>query len=277
MRLRDAIALAAGRLAAGSDTPRLDAELLAAHALGVTREVLLLGRLDDPEPEEFEALVSRRAAGEPLAYITGTRDFWTISLNVGPGVLIPRPDSETLIEEALRYFGAAGPQRVIDLGTGSGALLLAALDQWPQARGLGVDASAAALAIASANAARLGMAGRAAFQLGDWGAGIDAHFDLLLCNPPYIERDARLQRDVIEHEPASALFAGADGLDDYRRLAPQVAGLVAPGGLALFEIGHGQGAAASALFVAEGLAPRLLRDLAGRERCLAIEIPLGYP
>lgn len=275
MRLRDAIATAAERLAAGSDTPRLDAELLAAHALGVSREALLLGRLDDAVPVGFAALVGRRAAGEPLAYITGTRDFWTISLAVAPGVLIPRPDSETLIEEAVRYFGEAGPERVLDLGTGSGALLLAALDQWPRATGLGVDASQTALDIAAANATRLGMAWRAAFRQGDWGAGLGEHFDIILCNPPYIESDAVLPRDVAAHEPASALYAGPDGLDDYRRLAPQVRGLLAPGGIALFEIGHLQGAAVSALLAAEGFAPRVLRDLGNRDRCVAVEIPLG--
>ncbi len=275
MKLRDAIAAAADRLAAGSDTARLDAELLAAHALGISREALLLGRLDAAAPKGLEALVARREGGEPLAYITGSRDFWTISLRVSPGVLIPRPDSETLIEEAVRHFGVAGPQRVLDLGTGSGALLLAALDQWPDATGLGIDASQDALDIATANAARLGMAGRATFRLGDWGAGLAERFDLILCNPPYIESDAVLPRDVAAHEPASALFAGADGLDDYRRLAPQVRGLLAPGGVALFEIGHLQGAAVSALLAAEGFAPRVLCDLGNRDRCVAIEIPLG--
>lgn len=277
MTLRDAIAAAAERLAAGSETPRLDAELLAAHALGVSREALLLGRLDDPSPADLEALVARRGAGEPLAYITGTRDFWSISLNVAPGVLIPRPDSETLIEAAVQHFGTAGPRRVLDLGTGSGALLLAALDQWPEASGMGIDASPAALEIAAGNAARLGMADRARLMQGDWGEGLEGRFDLILCNPPYIECDAELPRDVAEHEPATALFAGPDGLDDYRRLAPQVRGLLAPGGIALFEIGHMQGRAVSALLAAEGFAPRLLRDLAGRDRCVAVEIPLGYP
>ena len=123
-----------------SDTPRLDAELLMAHALGVSREAMLLDALDTPAPADFEEFLIRRLAHEPVAYITGTRDFWTISLKIAPGVLIPRPDSETLIEAAVEHFGAASPQTILDLGTGSGALLLAALAQWPRATGLGIDA-----------------------------------------------------------------------------------------------------------------------------------------
>lgn len=271
MTLRNALAAAAGQLAEASDTPRLDAELLAAHALGCTREALLLAGLDGPVPTALAGLLARRLRGEPLAYITGTRDFWTISLAVGPGVLVPRPDSETLIEAAVARFGKAGPATVLDLGTGSGALLLAALDQWPNAQGLGVDRSEAALAIARDNAARLGLSGRAQFRCGDWAAGIDARFDLLLCNPPYIEVGACLPREVAGYEPAGALYAGADGLDDYRRLAPVTAGLLAPAGLALFEIGATQGESAAAIFRAEGFTPRLIRDLGNRDRCLAVD------
>lgn len=274
MTLRNALAAAAKRLAGGSDTARLDAELLAAHALGLSRETMLMGHLDGGVPDVFEALVARRAGGEPLAYITGTRDFWTITLSVAPGVLIPRPDSETLIEAAVAHFGARSPRTVLDLGTGSGALLLAALDQWPEARGLGIDRSEAALAIARDNAARLGMADRADFGIGDWTHGIADIFDLILCNPPYIETGAVLARDVAEHEPGSALFAGADGLDDYRRLAPVIGRLIAPGGIALFEIGATQGEAVSTLMRDCGHAPRLIRDLAGRERCVAINVPI---
>ncbi|WCT75487.1 peptide chain release factor N(5)-glutamine methyltransferase [Sphingomonas naphthae] len=266
-----AIRDAAARLAAASETPRLDAELLMAHALGVSREAILLGGAGDAVPADYAALVARRAGGEPLAYITGRRAFWTIELAVAPGVLIPRPDSETLIEAAVAHFGAAGPARVIDLGTGSGALLLAALDEWPRATGLGVDRSAAALTIATANAARLGLADRAAFQEGDWADGVDERFDLILCNPPYIESDAVLPRDVAEHEPASALFAGADGLDDYRRLAPQIARLLAPGGIGCIEIGAMQGSAVRGLMEAEGLATALKTDLAGHDRCVTVQ------
>ena len=266
-----AIREAAARLAGSSETPRLDAELLMAHALGVSREALLLGAGGDAVPAGFAALVARRAGGEPLAYITGRRAFWTIELAVAPGVLIPRPDSETLIEAAVARFGAAGPARVIDLGTGSGALLLAALDEWPEATGMGVDRSDAALAIAAANAARLGLADRAAFRAGDWADGVAERFDLILCNPPYIETDAVLPRDVAEHEPAGALFAGPEGLDDYRRLAPQIARLLAPGGLGCIEIGATQAAAVTAIMAAQGLATAVHPDLAGHDRCVTVE------
>ena len=161
MKVREALADAAVRLAAVSDTARLDAELLMAHALGVARDDLLLRRLDGEAPAAFEPLVARRRAHEPVAYITGRRAFWTIELSVGPGVLVPRPDSETLIEAAIAHFGARTPARILDLGTGPGTLLLAALDQWPEATGLGVDASEAALAWARRNAIP-----RADFRLG---------------------------------------------------------------------------------------------------------------
>ena len=268
--VRHALSRATTSLSETSDSARLDAELLMAHALGVERGVMLLGWQDMAAPVEFEALVARRAAHEPVAYIIGHRDFWTISLDVGPGVLIPRPDSETLIEAAVDHFGVVGPARVLDLGVGSGALLLAALAQWPKATGLGVDRSAVAVDIASGNAARLGLLGRAAIRLGDWGEGIDERFDLLLCNPPYIEGEAVLPADVADYEPAVALFAGPDGLDDYRRLAPQIARLLAPGGLAAIEIGADQAGAVLALFAAAGLEGAVRRDLAGRDRAIIV-------
>ncbi|MFC3578538.1 peptide chain release factor N(5)-glutamine methyltransferase [Sphingomonas hylomeconis] len=255
-------------LAAASATPRLDAELLMAHALGATREQLLLNRLDDATPAAFAALLARRLAHEPIAYITGSRAFWTIELQVGPGVLIPRPDSETLIEAALAHFTDRPPETILDLGTGPGTLLLAALAEWPAAHGLGIDASEPALAYARRNAAALHMADRARFQIGDWAAGLDARFDLILANPPYIGTVEPLPRDVAEHEPAGALYAGPDGLDDYRRIAPQLRPLLAPGGAAILEIGHMQAPAVTALLAAEGLAVALARDLAGRPRAL---------
>ncbi|MBW6524361.1 peptide chain release factor N(5)-glutamine methyltransferase [Sphingomonas sp. RHCKR47] len=262
--------IAAAQRFAFSATPRLDAELLLAHALGITRERLLLTLDDWSVPAAFDMLVERRAAHEPVAYLTGTRAFWTIDLHVAPGVLVPRADSETLIEAAVAHFaGSPGPRRILDLGTGSGALLLAALDEWPRASGVGVDASAAALAIAQGNAERLGMADRARMVAGDW-QGTGEAFDLVLCNPPYIEVDASLPPEVRDWEPASALFAGADGLDDYRRLAPLLPGQLAPGGVACIEIGYEQGERAAALFRAAGLGVALRRDLAGRDRCLVV-------
>jgi len=274
--IRAALAAATRALGEGPDasgTPRLDAELLMAHALGCARETLLLSRLDDPAPAGFAALLARRLAGEPVAYIVGRRDFWTIDLAVGPGVLIPRPDSETLIEAAVDHFGAKGPASVLDLGTGPGTLLLAALAEWPAARGLGIDVSPVALEQARGNAARLGLAARARFALGDWAHGITGRFDLVLCNPPYVETGARLPRDVADHEPAAALHAGTDGLDAYRRLAPMLGRLIAPGGMAAVEIGAAQAAAVRALLAAEGLAATVRRDLAGRDRCLIVAAP----
>lgn len=261
---------AASRLAAVSDTPRLDAELLMAHALGAARDDLMLRYLDAPAPEAFDALVARRLGHEPVAYITGTRGFWTIDLAVGPGALIPRPDSETLIEAAIEHFGQRAPAAILDLGTGPGTLLLAALDQWPDARGLGVDQSEAALDYARANAARLGMADRTEFRLGDWGAGIDTRFDLILCNPPYIGTEETIGEDVRRFEPASALFAGADGLDDYRILVPQLRGLLAEGGCAVLEIGWTQAEAVSALALDQGFSPRVRNDLGGRPRAVLL-------
>jgi release factor glutamine methyltransferase len=265
-----ALSRAASRLAAASDTPRLDAELLMAEALGADREDLLLRRLQEEVPDAFEPLVERRLAGEPVAYILGRRAFWTIELEVGPGVLVPRPDSETLIEAALEHFGGEGPATILDLGTGPGTLLLAALDQWPRARGVGVDRSEEALDLARCNAERLGLADRAEFRTGDWAEGLSESFDLLLCNPPYVETGAELPTDVSDWEPHEALFAGPQGLDDYRRLAPEVPRLLSPGGIACFEIGAAQEDAVSALFRAEKLAVRTRSDLAGRPRCLIV-------
>ncbi len=266
--LRHALTHATTRIAAFSGSPRLDAELLAAHAMGISRESMLLARLDDPVPPGFAALVERRLAHEPVAYIVGSRAFWTIELTVGPGALVPRADSETLIEAAVAHFGDRSPRHILDLGTGPGTLLLAALDQWPGANGLGVDASESALDYARVNAASLGMQARASFRIGDWASGIDDRFDLILANPPYIGADEILPHEVAGHEPASALFAGRDGLDDYRRIVPDLPRLLAPGGIAAIEIGHTQGDAVSALVATTGLSARIVPDLGGRPRCV---------
>lgn len=271
LRLRRALDTATERLRATSDTARLDAELLLAHALDIERDVLLLAPPAGPPPAKFADLVARRVEGEPIAYITGKRAFWNIELSVGPGALIPRPDSETLIAAAIAHFaGTDGPKRILDLGTGPGTLLLAALDQWPAASGIGIDASDKALDYARANAKRLGLAPRADLRLGDWAEGIVERFDLVLINPPYVADEAELGPGVAEYEPAEALFAGPDGLDDYRRLAPTVGRLIAKGGLAAIEIGHDQAETAAALFAAAGHEVRISHDLAGRARALLI-------
>jgi release factor glutamine methyltransferase len=184
-------------------------------------------------------------------------------------VLIPRPDSETLLDAAVAHFGSRGPRSILDLGTGPGTLLFAALDQWPEARGLGIDASDAALAYAGRNAVRLGLADRAEFRRGDWAEGVEGPFDLILCNPPYVAQGAALPRDVAEWEPREALFAAADGLSEYRRLAVAIPPLLEDG-IACVEIGLGQERAVSALFEARRLRAATRADLAGRPRCLIL-------
>ncbi|KQM62526.1 protein-(glutamine-N5) methyltransferase, release factor-specific [Sphingomonas sp. Leaf17] len=264
---RAALADAAARFGF-SATPRLDAELLLAHVLGVERNRLLLTLDDVVVPAGFADLVARRVGQEPVAYLTGTRGFWTVDLMVGPGALVPRADSEILLVAALDHFGQRPVGSILDLGTGPGTLLLAALDEWRSADGLGVDRSAAALDYARANAAALGMGARARFMLGDWAAALDATFDLVLANPPYIGTDEILPDEVRGHEPAGALFAGTDGLDAYRLIAPQLRRLVAPGGVAIVEIGHAQGDAVSALLAAQGFATQVRHDYGDRPRAV---------
>lgn len=274
IRAIDALNAAAARI--GGETPRLDAEVLLAHHLGCSRGDLLLNPERNFDPQGSEKLVDRRANGEPVAHITGTREFWSLTLKVSPAVLIPRPDTETLVEVALKLC-THPPARILDLGTGSGALLLACLSEWPKATGLGIDASPAALAVAQENAQSTGLAGRVNFRLGDWAEGLSERFDLILSNPPYIAETEELSEEVRTFEPASALFAGGDGLDDYRRILPQLPGLLNPGGLAVLEIGHKQGPALMAMASDHGFTASLHPDLAGRDRCVALNVPTLKP
>lgn len=254
-----------------SDTSRLDAELLMAEALHIDRDRLLLAPPDRKVPERFWDMLRRRLEGEPVAYITGRRAFWNIELHVGPGVLVPRPDSEVLIASAIEHFEATpGPGRILDLGTGPGTLLLAALDIWPDATGLGIDLSRQALSYASANARRLGFEARIRFMQGNWAGGLAERFDLILCNPPYIAENAELGRGVREFEPDEALFAGSEGLDAYRELAPQLPRLLNRAGLAAIEIGSDQAEAVTALLARDGLEAKVAKDLAGRDRALLL-------
>jgi release factor glutamine methyltransferase len=269
VRVKNALIATTHYLQDVTATPRLDAEVLMAHALGIERDRMLMSYLDAPSPDSFANFVVRRLAYEPVAYIIGKRDFWSIQLNVGPGVLIPRPDSEILIEVALAKFGVAGPKTILDLGTGPGTLLLSALSEWPNTQGLGIDQSERALNYAQSNAEHLGMTHQARFQRGDWAKGIDEQFDLILCNPPYVEADADLDPQVSKFEPQDALYAGEDGLDDYRTLAPQIARLIAPGGLAAIEIGATQAEAVVAIFAPLPLDAVIHKDLGGRDRCIA--------
>jgi release factor glutamine methyltransferase len=260
-------------LAAASDTPRLDAEVLMAHALGISRSDLLLRHTRESAPDSFAALVERRTRHEPVAYITGQQEFFGLPFTVTPDVLIPRGDSEVLVEQAL----AARPdaQRVLDCGTGSGALLLAVLAGLPQAEGIGIDISAAALKVAQGNAGRLGI-DSARFLERNWheaGWAKDlGHFDLILANPPYVEADADLAPSVRNHEPAQALFAGPEGLDDYRVLIPQLPDLLSPDGIAFVEIGANQAGAVTAIATASGLTAALHKDLGGRPRVLELAV-----
>jgi len=262
---------AARQLEKSSDTARLDAELLMAEALHIDRDKLILSPPDRKVPDRFWNMVERRQAGEPVAYITGRRAFWNVELHVGPGVLVPRPDSEVLIASAIEHFdGSDGPKRILDLGTGPGTLLLAAIDIWPKATGLGVDVSRQALSYASANARRLGFESRVRLIQGDWAKGLAESFDLVLCNPPYVPEDAELGAGVREYEPDEALFAGKEGLDAYRELAPQLPRLLNPGGLAAVEIGSDQADAVTELLTRDGLRASVANDLAGHPRAVLL-------
>ena len=266
-----ALADAARQLSETSDTARLDAELLMAEALHIDRDKLILAPPDRTIPKRFWTMVKRRTKGEPIAYITGRRAFWNIDLHVGPGVLVPRPDSEVLIASAIEHFdGTGGPTRILDLGTGPGTLLLAAIDIWPGATGVGIDVSRQAMSYAAANARRLGFEKRVKLKIGDWAQGIEESFDLVLCNPPYVAEGAELGRGVREYEPDEALFAGQSGLEAYRALAPQLPRLLNKGGLAAVEIGHDQASAVTALLERDGLRARVVNDLAERPRAVLL-------
>lgn len=266
-----ALGEAARDLEGSSDTARLDSELLMAEALHIDRDKLLLSPPDRDVPKRFWEMVERRKAGEPVAYITGRRAFWNIELHVGPGVLVPRPDSEVLISSAIEHFDKTdGPKRILDLGTGPGTLLLAALDVWPDATGVGIDVSRQAMSYAAANARRLGFEARVKFREGDWAKGLKEKFDLILCNPPYVPEGAEVGAGVREFEPDEALFAGSEGLDAYRALAPQLPELLADGGLAAVEIGHDQAAAVTSLLERDGLRAKVAQDFGGRDRVLLL-------
>ena len=264
--------------AAGILEPRREARLLVAAATSLSVAALIADperALSASEAGRLTELARRRAAREPLSRILGWREFWSLRFTLGSETLDPRPDSETLIEAALEWAGSrrSEPLRVLDLGTGSGCLLLALLSELPAAQGLGIDASAGAVAVAAANAEALGLAGRARFRTGSWGEGLSERFDIVLCNPPYIPAGeiAGLEPEVARFDPWLALSGGADGLDSYRALARQLPGLLAPGGRAFIELGTGQAAAAGALCEAGGLAVLACRsDLGDIPRCLVL-------
>jgi release factor glutamine methyltransferase len=260
--------------AAAIENPRLEARMLLAEATGLDLAGLLRDSRAEVPPEAaqyFAAMLRRRLAQEPMAYILGHQGFWTLDLAVSPATLIPRADSESIVEAALA--AAPAPRHVLDLGTGTGCLLLAVLAERPQAFGVGVDLSPEAAALATRNAARNGLGDRTAFLTGNWDAALGTRFDLVLSNPPYIESAAipGLMPEVAGHEPGRALDGGADGLDAYRVIAAALPGLLAPGGIAVLELGQGQRAAVSALANAAGLAVRACHaDLSGIDRALVL-------
>ncbi len=278
MTLNERLRSAAARLAAvGVEAPRREARLLLSHAAGLDAAALLReGDTDLPAPG-FDAMVNRRAAREPLAFIVGHQHFWTLDLLVSPATLIPRADSETLIEAALAAFPARHPRRLLDLGTGTGCLLLAALSEFPAASGVGVDRSPDAAALARRNASRTGLDGRAGFVCGDWAAALAGQFDLVLSNPPYIVADevGGLMPEVAGHEPGLALDGGTDGLAAYRAIMAALPALLRPDGIAILELGRGQANAVALLAQGVGLdvePPRL--DLSGIARALIVR-PAG--
>ncbi len=270
---------AEGRLAtAGIEAPRREARLLLAHALGTDRTGLL--RLDADQPVEaslFRALLARRALREPLAYLTGRQGFWTLDLAVSTATLIPRADSETLLAALLAARPDRGTvRRLLDLGTGTGCLLLAALTEYPQGWGVGVDLVPAACRLAAGNAAAGGMADRSAFVCGDWADAVAGRFDVILSNPPYIMADdlPALMPEVARHEPWQALDGGADGLAAYRRLIPMLGSRLEPNGLGVLEVGIGQSDEVAALGEGAGLrVAGLRRDLGGVVRAVLLELP----
>jgi release factor glutamine methyltransferase len=276
--IRDLLHDAADQLReAGVESGRLDARILLAHAMRISREQLIAADRQ-PSVEEaaaFRAMIARRAAREPLAYITGHREFWSLDFKVGAGVLIPRPDTETLIEAALALFpDRTAPLTIADLGTGSGALLIAALREFPHARGFGFERSPDALGYARYNLDAHGLGSRGEILAADWSTAPAAGFDLILSNPPYIptaEIDT-LDPEVRFYEPRAALDGGADGLDSYRSLAGILPRLLRPGAKALLELGQGQFALAEPLFRDLQTHPPV-PDLAGILRVLVLKRP----
>jgi release factor glutamine methyltransferase len=233
----------AAQLDGTADNPRLEARLLLAHALSLTQNDLIREPARSVDPDPYHALLARRTAHEPLALITGHREFWSLDFLVSPATLIPRPDSETLVEAALAAFaGRQPPRTILDLGTGTGCLLLALLTEFPSAFGIGLDLAPAAAVLAATNATRLGLADRSAFSAADWTNPITGQFDLIVSNPPYIPGPdiATLMPEVAQHEPHAALHGGADGYDAYRTIVPHLSDHLMPNGIAVLELGQGQ-------------------------------------
>lgn len=257
----------------GIDSAQLDAELLLSQAVGLSRIQLKTLKNPEPSPEQatiFKEMLTRRLKREPIAYILGEKEFWSLNFKVSPAVLCPRPDTEILVEAAI----ATRPQKVLDLGTGSGAILLSILHDCPEATGIGVDISPQALEIAQENAQHLGLASRARFLLGSWCEGLQDQrplFDLIVSNPPYIatQEVPLLEPEVAVYEPKMALDGGSDGLDPYRALIPQVCLHLKESGWIMLEVGLAQAPAVAQLLSEHGLHQiTLKKDYQGIERCV---------
>lgn len=271
---------------AGVENAAWEAGLLIAHIIKVSPlEIAVEGQRDISADDEadIEKLVNRRAHREPLSQILGCREFWSLNFKVNKHVLTPRPDSETLIEAALDHISdRQAALDIVDFGTGSGCLLLSLLSELPASRGIGLDISAEALEIARENATDLNLAGRGDFIQSDWAANLppDRRVDIILCNPPYIGLDekADLMVEVRDFEPAGALFAGQDGLDDYRRLAGEIGAVLKETGILFLEIGHQQAQSVRDIFQENGATSvEIRRDLGGRDRCLVIKYAKKHP
>jgi len=264
--------------AAGIDGARLDARVLAGVAFGLDAAQVLTRRdhqMDAEQADRFSQLVARRAAREPMAHILGMREFWSLSFDVTADTLIPRPDTETLVLAALDWAkGRDGKLRVLDLGTGTGCILLALLSEWSDACGIGVDINPGAVEVAQANAQKLDLGGRTEFIEGNWAAGLEHKFDVIVANPPYIPEEdvAGLDPEVSQFEPTGALAGGPDGLDAYRIIAPQIAALLDDHGAAFIEIGYGQSDAVTEIVRSASMdVAQTHRDLGGIVRCLTLK------
>jgi release factor glutamine methyltransferase len=258
---------------AGIDQPSIDARLMLEVAADVTRTDIVTDPYRELTPEQqatLEDYLARRARREPVSHIIGRKGFWKILLQVNKNVLTPRPETEVIVDEALKAFPENMAFSMLDLGVGSGTILLAVLAERPAAKGLGIDASSEALAVARDNAASLDLNNRAAFMHGDWTAGLgDAGFDLVVSNPPYIATDVidTLEPEVRDHEPRLALDGGPDGLDAYRILAPEILRVLKAGGMFAVEIGYDQSKAVEALFREAGAQQvKTVKDLSTHDR-----------